>query len=167
MYVFLFKYFPRNSFPYVGKISKMLRYFCCKRIFKHCGRNVNIERGASFGNGFDLEIGDNSGLGRYCHVPPNIKIGKDVMMAPNVFIFNLNHKFDDVTIPMRLQGHIKKQAVVIEDDVWIGRGVYVMSGLKISKGSIVAAGSVVTKCFPPYSVIGGNPAKFIKSRNSK
>jgi maltose O-acetyltransferase len=137
---------------------------CVKRIFKSCGKNVNIERGASFGKGFDLEIGDNSGLGRYCHVPSNIKIGKDVMMAPNVFVFHLNHSFEDTSIPMRLQGVTQKEPVVIEDDVWIGRGVFIMPGKRIAKGSIVAAGTVVTKNFPEYSIIGGNPSQLIKSR---
>lgn len=86
------------------------------------------------------------------------------MMAPNVFVFNLNHAFDSTHTPMREQGLISKEAVVIEDDVWIGRGVYIMPGKRVAKGSIVAAGSVLTKNFPEYSIIGGNPSKLIKSR---
>ena len=166
LYTFIFKYFPSSTTPIFGEFSKRLRYFCCKKIFKSCGKNVNIERGASFGNGFELEIGDNSGIGRYCHIPPNIKIGKDVMMAPNVFIFHANHNTDRIDIPMRNQGMSLKEPVVIEDDVWIGRGVFIMAGKKVSRGSIIAAGSVVTKNFPQYNIIGGNPAKIIKSRNS-
>jgi maltose O-acetyltransferase len=166
-YTLLFKHFPSSSFPVVGDLSKKLRYICGKRVFKSCGKNVNIERGASFGKGFELEIGDNSGLGRYCHVPSNIKIGKDVMMAPNVFVFHLNHSFQNTEIPMRTQGVTNKEPVVIEDDVWIGRGVYIMPGKKIKKGSIVAAGTVLTKNFPEYSIIGGNPSRFIKSRKKK
>lgn len=164
LYTVFFKHFPSSSFPVFGKLSRNLRYLCVKKIFKFCGKNVNIERGASFGNGFDLEIGDNSGLGRYSHVPPNIIIGKDVMMAPNVFIFYLNHKFENIDIPMRKQGITKKKAVIIEDDVWIGRGVYIMPGRKILKGSIIAAGTVLTKDYPEYSIIGGNPSKLIRSR---
>lgn len=164
LYTLVFKHFPRSSFPVVGKLSKRLRYICGKQIFKTCGDNVNIERGASFGKGFDLVIGDNSGLGRYCHVPSNIKIGKDVMMAPNVFVFHLNHGFENTDIPMRAQGVTSKSAVIIEDDVWIGRGVYIMPGKIIAKGSIVASGTVLTKDFPEYSIIGGNPSELIKSR---
>ena len=52
---------------------------------------------------------------------------------------------------------------VIDDDVWIGRDVTIMVGRHISKGTIVAANSVVTKDFPEYSIIGGNPAKLIRS----
>ncbi|MHB1105216.1 MAG: acyltransferase [Lutibacter sp.] len=126
---------------------------------------MNIERGASFGKGFNVEIGDNSGIGRYSNVPPNIKIGNDVMMAPKVFIFHINHNFDRIDIPMRLQGVKGSERVIIEDDVWIGRQVMIMPGKIIKKGSIIAAGCVLTKVFPEYSIVGGNPSKLIKSRS--
>ena len=164
LYTLIFKHFPNSSFPVVGKLSKNLRFICVKQIFQSCGKNVNIERGASFGNGFDLEIGDNSGLGRFCHVPSNIKIGKNVMMAPHVFVFYQNHAFENTEVPMRTQGVSAKGPVIIEDDVWIGRGVYIMPGKIVAKGSIVAAGTVLTKNFPKFSIIGGNPSKLIKSR---
>jgi acetyltransferase-like isoleucine patch superfamily enzyme len=54
--------------------------------------------------------------------------------------------------------------VIIEDDVWIGYGSIVLSGVKIGRGSIVAAGSVVTKDIEPYSIVAGNPAKLIRKR---
>jgi maltose O-acetyltransferase len=164
LYLLVFKHFPSSSFPVVGKLSKKLRYICCNQIFKSCGKNVNIERGASFGTGFDIEIGDNSGLGRHCHVPPNIIIGKDVMMAPNVFVFHLNHAFTSTEIPMREQGITSKGAVVIGDDVWIGRSVFIMSGRIIGNGSVIAAGTVLSKDFPEFSIIGGNPSKLIRCR---
>lgn len=65
---------------------------------------------------------------------------------------------------MRKQGIRKEPPVVIEDDVWIGSNSIIMAGRKIAKGGIVAAGSVVTKDFPEYSIIGGNPARIIRSR---
>ena len=58
----------------------------------------------------------------------------------------------------------KIENVVIEDDVWIGQRVIILPGVTIYKGCIIGAGAVVTKSFPPYSIIGGNPAKLIKSR---
>jgi maltose O-acetyltransferase len=100
----------------------------------------------------------------YSKVPNDIKIGMDVMMGVNVTIFGSNHKFDRTDIPMRKQGMKKYDPVEIEDDVWIGSNSIILPGRKISKGTIVAAGSVVTKDFPPYSIVGGNPAKLIKSR---
>ena len=131
IYSLSFKYFPISSFPIFGPISRSLRYFCCKNIFKHCGKDVNIERKASFGTGFDLEIGNNSGLGRYCHDPSNIKIGNDVMMAPHVYVLGENHEFSNTTKPMRLQGTRLAKTIVIEDDVWIGRQVIITPGRHI------------------------------------
>jgi maltose O-acetyltransferase len=163
-YLLIFKYLPKSSLPFIGGFCRKVRYLCCKNIFSKCGINVNIERGASFGNGFCLEIGDYSGIGRYCHVPPNIKIGRDVMMAPNVFILTNNHAFDDTQIPMGLQGITESKRTIIEDDVWIGRNVLITPGRYISKGTIVAAGTVLTKDFPEYSIVGGNPSKLIRSR---
>lgn len=136
----------------------------CRNIFEYCGKNVNIQKGANFGGGRHIRIGDNSGLGLNCVIPDGSIIGKDVMMAPNVIIFGNNHEFKDITVPMRLQGVTQSKPIVIEDDVWIGQNVIITPGRTIKKGSIVAAGSVLTKDFPEYSVIGGNPARLIKSR---
>lgn len=86
------------------------------------------------------------------------------MMGPDVTIYGSNHAYDRTDIPMTQQGFKKYPPVVIEDDVWIGGHVIINAGRTIKKGSIVAAGSVVTKDFPEYSIIGGNPAKLIKIR---
>lgn len=149
---------------YIGPICRKLRYYCCKPIFKFCGVNVNIERGAFFGSGKNLEIGDNSGLGVNCVVPSDIYIGKNVMMGPNVFILSTNHEFADVSIPMINQGNTISKKCIIEDNVWIGRQIIFTPGRHIRKGTIVGAGSVVTRDFDEYSVIGGNPARLIRSR---
>lgn len=141
-----------------------IRRLLCKRIFEFCGRNINIEHGATFDAGNKIKIGNNSGIGVNCHVPNGTIIGNDVMIGPNLYVHDKNHRFDRVDIPMRLQGYTEIKPLVIEDDVWIGRDVTIMVGRHISKGTIVAANSVVTKDFPPYSIIGGNPAKLIKSR---
>jgi maltose O-acetyltransferase len=158
-------YLPTSSTPVIGKLIEKLRYFCCKIIFKKCGKNVNIEKGAYFGNGFNIEIGDNSGIGKKAKVPANIIIGKNVMMGNNITIFSASHRIDRTDIPMIKQGSIKYPAIIIEDDVWIGQGVIIMPKVsKIASGTVIGAGSVVTKEFPEYSIIGGNPAKLIKLR---
>jgi maltose O-acetyltransferase len=92
-----------------------------------------------------------------------IIIGNNVMMAPNVGIIAANHRFDRTDIPMKLQG-IEENCVIIEDDVWIGYGAYILSGVKVGKGSIIAAEVVVTRNVPDYSIVGGIPAKVIKVR---
>jgi maltose O-acetyltransferase len=156
---------PVSNRRFVGKLSKKMRYMACKQIFSECGKNVNIEKGAKFGNGFKIKIGDNSGIGINCVIPNDIIIGKNVMMGPNVYILgNFTHVTDNTSIPMMFQGMKSKGPVIIEDDVWIGRQVIINYERIIREGSIIAAGSVVTKDFNPYSIIGGNPAQLIKYR---
>ena len=149
------------------KFAKRTREVICKRIFKKSGKNINIEKGAYFGSGSCLEIGDNSGIGINCYISKFTIIGKDVMMAPDVIILDSNHKHDRIDIPMRLQGRTKANPVIIEDDVWIGIRSIILPGVKISKGAIIAAGSVVTKNVPEYVVVGGSPAKIQKYRHNK
>jgi maltose O-acetyltransferase len=135
-----------------------------KHIFKKVGKNVNVEKGARFGSGEGIEIGDNSGIGINAVIPSNTIIGRDVMMGPNVYVLTRNHKHDAIDVPMRVQGYTDNLPLIIEDDVWIGRDVLILPGKIIKKGSIVGAGCVLTKNFPAYSIVGGNPSKLIKTR---
>jgi maltose O-acetyltransferase len=158
---------PSYSLAALGRISKIFRAFCCNQFFRATGRNINIEHGAYFGSGRLIEIGDNSGIGVNCHVPSDIRIGNDVMMGPEVLIIgqNQNHRFDDLTVPMRLQGHNASSPVVVEDDVWIGARVIILPGIKIGKGAILGAGAIVTRDVPPYAICVGNPARVVRFRN--
>lgn len=164
LYYGIARYLPTSGYPIVGKACKYIRYQLCCRIFKKCGKNVNIERLAYFGGGRNIEIGDNSGMGVNCNIPSNTVIGKNVMMAPNCYIIGVNHAFDRTDIPMCQQGATPPLQTVIEDDVWIGRNVIMTPGRIIKKGSIIAAGCVLCKDFPEYSIVGGNPSKLIRSR---
>ena len=145
-------------------IGGSTRRFLCKRIFRHCGKFVNIERGANFGRGTDVEVGDYSGIGINAVIPGDTIIGKYVMMAPNCHILSENHRFDKTDTPMMFQGNCVKLQTVIEDDVWIGRNVCMTPGRHISQGTIVGACCVLTKDFPAYSIVGGNPSRLIRSR---
>ena len=149
-----------------GKFGKWCRAVACKRLFRSCGQSVNVERGANFYTGWEVEVGDHSSLGVDCMVPYDLKVGKDVMMGPYVIIVGENHNFADRETPMRLQGYTKFPPVRIEDDVWIGARSIILPGLTIGKGSIIGAGSVVTKDVPPYAICAGNPARIIKYRNN-
>lgn len=142
--------------------AKILRRAWAKGIAENVGSNVNFESHAHFTPG--LRIGDNSGVGLRCELNGPVTIGNDVMMGPETIVYTQNHKFSDTERPMRLQGFEPTEDVVIEDDVWIGRRVMIMPGVRIGKGSVIAAGAVVTKDVPPYSVAGGVPAKILKSR---
>jgi maltose O-acetyltransferase len=165
LYYSLFKKLP-VSYGFMGKYWKYLRYICVKNTFKRCGKNVNVEKGAYFGNGKNIEINDNSGIGVNCIIPSDIKIGKYVMMGPNVIIYNTSHQFDSTKIPMYLQGIVTSQPLIIEDDVWISTRVIILPNVrKIGKGSIIGAGSIVTRDVPAFAIVGGNPAKTIRFRN--
>lgn len=86
------------------------------------------------------------------------------MIGAETKIFTSNHRYEDITISILQLGVGPVKPVVIEDDVWIGIRVIILHGVKISKGSIVAAGSVVSKDVDPYCIVGGNPAKILKKR---
>ena len=156
------RYLPKShTFFNLGGVA---RYQLCRHIFKKCGKHVNIERKAFFASGIDIEIGDYSGIGINAHIPNGTIIGNYVMMGPNCFILDVNHNISDTTRPMCQQGMTEKKITRIGNDVWIGRDVHMTPGRTVADGSIIAMCAVLTKDFPPYSVVGGNPAKLIRSR---
>ena len=91
-----------------------------------------------------------------------ITIGDRVYTAPQVQLLAVNHVFSDRTRPMIEQG-ITAEGIVVEDDVWIGAGAVITDGVRIGRGAVIAAGSVVTRDVPPYTVVGGAPARVIKA----
>lgn len=127
------------------------------------GKNINVEKGANYGLGNDIENGNNSGIGVNCEIRGPLKIGNDVMMGPEVKIITSSHVFSSVDKPMRLQGNFK-EGIEIGDDVWIGTRVIILPGVKIGSGAILAAGAVLTKDVPPFAIVGGVPAKILKLR---
>ena len=117
-------------------------------------------------------VGDNVDLGYrpiLVATRSKIRIGDNVMFGPEVTIRGGNHRFDIPGIPMiAVTDDMKRpendKGVVIGNDVWIGTRAVILHGVTIGDGSVVAAGSVVTKDVPPYSIVGGNPAKVIRER---
>lgn len=160
--LFLYKLLAKNLPLSCHKFCRDIRYFLTKRIINKCGKNVNIDRGARFSP--NIEIGDNSGLGENAKIESDVFIGKNVMMGPECYIYTRNHNFNDKSIPMIEQGFSENKSVIIEDDVWIGSRVTILPGVRIKKGTVIGAGSVVTKDTPEYSVCCGNPAIVKKMR---
>lgn len=158
------RHLPASTNKVFGQLSKKIRFHLVRHIFRHCGKNVNVERGASFESGLDLCIGDNSGIGINCSVGSNTIIGNDVMMGPNCRFLTRNHAFSRIDIPIIQQGFQEKKQTIIGNDCWIGRDVLATPGRVISDHSIIAAGCVLCKDFPPYSIIGGNPSRLISNR---
>ncbi len=119
--------------------------------------------GGNIGEG--LKVGNNSNIGPFCYIGCSgwIEIGHNVMMSPRVSLFAENHNYSDSNVPMKDQG-VQRKPIIIEDDCWIASQSIILAGVTIGEGSVVAAGSVVTKDVPAYSMVAGNPAKVIKSR---
>lgn len=147
-----------------GKWARPLRRWITRALFRHAGRNINIEKGAYFGDGSQIEIGDNSGIGVDCRACGPVKIGDNIMMGPDVIILTINHKHNRLDIPMLEQGHKSPEPVTIGDDVWIGTRAVILPGISIGRGAIIGAAAVVTKDVPEYAIVCGNPASVIKYR---
>ncbi len=156
------RHLPRSHVKYSFG-ARAMRSFVLKRLFRKFGRKVNIEPKVIFTNLSECEIGDHSGVGMYSYVG-TVKIGRDVMIGEELIAISRNHEYNSTEAPMRLQGFQKDQPITIDDDVWIGSRVIILPGVKIGTGSIIGAGSVVTKDVPPYSVAAGNPAIIIRGR---
>ncbi len=131
------------------------------------GRNAIIRPSNIYGGeiGQGLKVGNNSNIGPFAYIGCSgfIEIGNNVMISPRVSIYAENHLFDNPELTIKEQG-VLKQFVKIEDDCWIAANSVILSGVTIGKGSVIAAGAVVTKDVPPYSVVAGVPASIIRSR---
>lgn len=147
-----------------GKIAKRIRWHLARQMLDHCGVDVSIEKGAWFGSGKGIRVGDRSVIGLDALVIGPLHIGEDVMMGPRCCILGINHATLSVEMPMNKQGYAEEAPVIIENDVWIGAGSTLLPGRVIGQGSIVAAGAVVTKNVEPYTVVGGNPARVVGRR---
>jgi len=144
-----------------------------KRGMRHCGKGVYLRPMSSDIKGIEnLSVGDGTSIPKgstfYCTDAP-LTIGKKVIFGPKPTIITGDHRIDiigkyiiDVTVEDKLPEN--DAAVVIEDDVWCGANVTILKGVTIGHGSVIAAGAVVTQSFPPYSIIGGVPAKLLKMR---
>lgn len=117
--------------------------------------------------GVGIQIGSQTAIGafNFIHGGGGVEIGCNCLFGPYVSIFSENHRFDDVNVPIREQGEVRKR-VTIGDDVWIGTGSVVLAGVTIGSHAVVAAGSVVTKDLEANTVYAGNPAKQIRKRGA-
>jgi len=147
-----------------GRAWRSLRLWNCRHLFPECGEGVNIERGAKFGSGRWVRIGDRSGIGVNAEILGPVRIGHDVMMAPDVLIMTQNHVIADTSLPMAKQGLTDHRPVEIGDDVWIGSRAIILPGVKVGSGAVIAAGAVVSKNVSELSIVGGVPAVPIGSR---
>lgn len=139
-----------------------------KMMFCACGKNVKIGKGGNF-TYQSISIGHDVFIGSGARFRNNkrITIGNYIMFGPNVTIFGGNHEFSTPGVYMFSAGEEKTErdiSVTICDDVWIGGGAKIMSGVTIGRGCVIAAGSIVTKSCEPYGIYAGVPAKRLRDR---
>lgn len=163
LYYGIAKRFPSQPVPGY-RIGYVIRRLLVKNIFEECGRNVIIKQNAYFGRGDGIKLGNNSQIGERSYVSSFTKIGRDVIMGPEVIIWSVSHRFDRTDIPINRQGGTEPKPVEIGDDVWIGQRVIIMPGVKIGSHSVIGAGAIVTKDVPEWAVVAGIPAKIIRMR---
>lgn len=137
------------------------------------GDNVTISRGTMirpssyYGGdyGIGLVMGDHSSFGPYCFVgcSGRITIGSNVMFGPKCSLFAENHVFADTSKTIKSQG-VENKGITIEDDCWIGSNTTILDGVTIGKGSVIGAGTLVTKSVPPGSIVIDKRQRIIKER---
>ncbi|MBO4389006.1 MAG: acyltransferase [Spirochaetales bacterium] len=137
-----------------------------------CGKRVHIGRHCSLSGTKNIELGNDVYFGDYflCMATrAKVIVGDHVFTGPNVTIISGNHQTD---IKGRLMDSISDEEkdpeldkdVVIKGDNWIAANAVILKGVTVGEGAVISAGAVVTKDVPPYSVVGGIPAKVIKMR---
>jgi acetyltransferase-like isoleucine patch superfamily enzyme len=132
------------------------------------GRNVHVTWSTSIWSPNRLVcMGNNVGIGLNCVINADLRIGNDVMIAGHVGLISRNaHRYDVVGTSMFQSPRGDKDEIVIEDDVWIGFGAIILSGVRIGRGSIIAAGSVVNRDVPPYSIFIPGQGSILRQRFS-
>jgi acetyltransferase-like isoleucine patch superfamily enzyme len=130
------------------------------------GRDVHVQTTSTiFSPRRIAVIGDHVGIGAYCEFGCDIRIGQHVLIASHCgFLSRDAHTYDSPGTTMFEGPRSDRQGIVVEDDVWIGFGAIVLSGVTIGRGSVIAAGAVVIEDVPPYSIVAGNPGRVVRVR---
>lgn len=129
---------------------------------KSCGERVWIQEPITIEGAEFVSLGSDVSFAAYVHLwgSGGVTIGDRVMIGAHTSISSLTH---DYTSHEMFKSLVMKP-VVINDDVWIGSNCVILPGIEVGKGSVIGAGSVVTKNVEPYSIVAGNPARKIKDR---
>lgn len=163
IYYVLIQNLPHSRFL---KVSNRVRIWYMSKILKIMpyDKNSKFESKIYISDARQLKLGCFVRINENTFLQGDVKIGNHVMIAPNVSIYTKTHRHDEIKTPMVLSGETPTKTVVIEDDVWIGINAVILPGIRIGKGTIVGANSVVTKDVEPYDIVGGVPAKTIRKR---
>ena len=156
-----------------GKIGKNVKFYEGIRIVGNSpgaieiGNDVRILRGVTISTSPEgrVQIGNGVHIGEGSVIYSGVKItiGDNVIIGTQNINVDLDHRFQNLDLPINQQGMNGKE-VCIEEDVWIAAHCVIIKGVTIGKGSVIAAGSIVNKSITPYQVAAGVPAKVIKKR---
>lgn len=169
----LFSCFPRKfrvklfefSRKIIGLKGQIIRGSLLKTLAKECGQNVIIFHDVYLSHIESLSLGSNISIHpmSFIDAAGRVKIGDNVSIAHGTSILSTSHKYCELGTPIREQGYIFSETVV-KENVWIGAKVTILCGITVESGCVIAANSVVNKNTAIDSIVGGCPAKFIKSR---
>lgn len=150
--------------------NKMMLPFAVRKNVRY-GKKLHVGPGSIIWAPSVMVIGDNVYIGKHCTIEVDGRIGKHVLIANNVgLIGRHDHAMRFVGKNIRespwvgKDGKGGKEQILIGDDVWIGYGAIVLSGVEIGRGAVIGAGAVVTHDVKPYAIVGGNPARLIGLR---
>ena len=113
--------------------------------------------------GDTLDIGDRVFISQHCTISGTVHIGQDTLIGGYVTILDANHNIGKRDVPIRSQGG-RKAPITIGRDVWIGTGSVILAGVAIGDGAVVGANSTVTSDVPPFAIVAGSPARFLRMR---
>ncbi len=142
--------------------SRQIRNVYLKAYLAEVGTGTSIQLGCRFLNGRKVYLGDRNVINFGCLLDGRhyqIQTGSDVSIGPEASILTLGHD------PQSLEFADKGGDVVIGNRVWIAYRAIILPGVTIGEGAVVSAGAIVTRDVEPYTVVAGNPAKFIKKRS--
>lgn len=149
---------------WVGNIPlHIVRLFFYRLSGLKIGRGSRIHMWCNFFNPQNIEIGEDTIVGDHAFLDGRAKltIGNHTALASSVFIYNSEHDMVGEEFSAR------EEEVIIDDYVFIGPRVIILPGVRIGKGAVVGAGAVVASDIPPFTLVGGVPAKKIGERKNK
>jgi acetyltransferase-like isoleucine patch superfamily enzyme len=160
---FFFRFHHFDRFGTHVAMGARVRFFGPVRVF--IGSHSALFDDVILAGVGEVHIGDRSTIGHNSVLVSRerIQIGNDCMLAAFCYVLDVDHEFADPQKPIPQQG-LRIKPVIVGNDVWVGAGTFILRGVTIGDGAVVAANSVVTEDVPPYSVVAGSPARVIKQR---
>lgn len=163
IYYCFIQFLPGSKFcPICTRVRTIFVYFLLG-LPKKMSVLSKIEQRVYFGDFKGVKLGSRCEINEHVFLQ-NTVLGNDILIAPFVCILSRTHLYSNREIPIIEQGEPSPRSCIVEDDVWLGRNVLVLPGVRICKGAVVGACSVVTRDVLEFNVVAGQPARTIGER---